>query len=211
MLLGGIFLYTHPLFSNSKIDLSKYLKVTEFKKGDVLFNEDTVCNFLGVVVEGEIDIKSYTFLEREYLIYKAGAKSLFGEIVLFSRYPHFLGTGIAIKPSKVVLIPKDMLLMLFRLDESILKNYLELTSDRAYLIQQRNKLLANKNIRDRIIYHLTQESKIQNNHVVYIAQTKETLALHLGIPRPSLSRELIHMEEDGIIFINGKYITLLKK
>jgi len=204
-------LYTHPLFNNCKIDLAKYLKITEYKKGDVVFNEDTYCNFLGVVIDGEIDIKSYTFLEKEYLIYQANNKMLFGEIVIFSRFPHFLGTGIATKNSRVIIIQKDMLLMLFRLDEAILKNYLEMTSDRAYMIQQRNKLLANKNIRDRIIYYLTSEAKIQNSKAIHLTQTKEAIALHLGIPRPSLSRELINMETDGVIAVDGKYITLLNQ
>jgi CRP-like cAMP-binding protein len=202
-------MYSHPLFYNTKIELGKYLKITEYKKGDVLFSEDTYCNFLGVVLDGEIDIKSYTFLEKPFTIYKASARMLFGEIVVFSKFPHFLGTGVATKNSRVILIPKDLLMMLFRLDEAILKNYLELTSDRAYMIQQRNKLLTNKNLRDRIIYYLTSESKIQNSKVVHLTQTKEQIALYLGIPRPSLSRELINMAEDGIINIEGKYITLL--
>lgn len=202
-------MYTHPLFYNTKIDLGKYLKITEFKKGDILFGENTYCNFLGVVLDGEIDIKSSTFLSKEYTIYKAGPKSLFGDIVVFSKFPHFLGTGIANKNSRVILIQKDLLMMLFRLDEAILKNFLELSSDRAYMIQQRNKLLTNKNIRDRIIYYLTSESKIQNSKVIHLTQTKEQIALYLGIPRPSLSRELIHMAEDGLIKIEGKYITLV--
>jgi Mn-dependent DtxR family transcriptional regulator len=67
--------------------------------------------------------------------------------------------------------------------------------DEAVKIKQQSKLLAHKNIRDRIMYYLMSNQKDKK---VYI-KSVTNLSNILSIPRPSISRELSNMEHDGLI------------
>ena len=70
------------------------------------------------------------------------------------------------------------------------------------------KLLSQKSIADRIMFYLINEYKKTGNKKVSII-SKEDLANKLNIPRPSLSRELINLKDEGLIDYNRYFITLL--
>jgi Mn-dependent DtxR family transcriptional regulator len=56
---------------------------------------------------------------------------------------------------------------------------------------------------------LNSETKKLKTNIIPIL-SKEDLAMKLNIPRPSLSRELIKLKEQGIIDYNKNYIELKK-
>ena len=68
-------------------------------------------------------------------------------------------------------------------------------------MSSRNKLLSIKNIRERILYYLD-----INKGVINISITN--LSKELIIPRPSISREISKMIDEGIILKNKKLIKL---
>ena len=59
--------------------------------------------------------------------------------------------------------------------------------------------MSDYSIRQKISNYILDEYKKQNSHLININMTKQKLAETLGIPRPSLSRELINMKDIGII------------
>ena len=56
---------------------------------------------------------------------------------------------------------------------------------------------------------MNSETKKLKTNIIPIL-SKEDLAMKLNIPRPSLSRELIKLKEQGIIDYNKNYIELKK-
>ena len=55
---------------------------------------------------------------------------------------------------------------------------------------------------------LKEELKIVSTPAVEFPISKEMVARLLAMPRPSLSRELISMEKDGLIRVSGRVIWL---
>ena len=74
----------------------------------------------------------------------------------------------------------------------------------AISIKQQAKLLAHKNIRDRIMYYFMMNQKDKIVHIDSVT----TLSNILSIPRPSVSRELSNMERDGLIKKADKIIYI---
>ncbi|MDU5262635.1 MAG: helix-turn-helix domain-containing protein, partial [Clostridium celatum] len=60
-----------------------------------------------------------------------------------------------------------------------------------------------------VINYILNEVKGQKSNSIILKNTKEEIASLLGIPRPSLSRELINLRDMNYIEFNRKKITIL--
>ena len=77
----------------------------------------------------------------------------FGEFLLFSDDPIYLGDIIASPNTKLALISKNNLLTLLK-DQIILQNYLHMLSKRSMANQEKIKIYSQNNIEDRILFYL---------------------------------------------------------
>lgn len=190
------------LLSNEEIN--KYIRFLNYDSNQVVFNEGKECNGIGIVIEGEILIKTYTYNVKEEIITVIKEKNLFGQYLLFSSNNTYLGLGVATRKTKVAYISKINLLSLLSTNKNFLEAYMKVICDEAVKIKQQAKLFAHKNIRDRIMYYLMTKQKDKK---VYI-KSVTNLSNILSIPRPSVSRELSNMEIEGIINRENKYIII---
>lgn len=198
----------HPLFKN--MDLKHYQKqlhTTKYPIDSFLFNEGEECNSLGIILNGELTISTFTSLEKEYTINILGKNDIFGENLLFNKDNYYLGDGIVTKDIEIVFIPKELLLEMLS-NKTFLINFLNIITEKNMNVRQRLKLLSQKSIEDKIMFYLMNEYKKTNNKNIKII-SKEDLANKLNIPRPSLSRELIKLKEKGLINYDRYYITLV--
>lgn len=185
-------------------EIKTNIRYLNFEPNQVVFNEGNDCSGIGIVIEGEILIKTYTYNVKEEIITVIKENKLYGQYLLFSNNNKYLGIGITTRKTKVAYISKNNLLNLLSNNKKFLESYMKIICDEAVKIKQQAKLLAHKNIRDRIMFYLISYNKDKK---IYI-KSVTTLANILSIPRPSVSRELTNMEKDGLIIRNGKYINI---
>ena len=196
----------HKIFKNCQIDYEKYIEIRKYAKNALIENEGNTCQKLGLVLEGEVIISTLAYSDKEYIIKYLHKNEHFGEVLLFSDNNKFLGDIIS-NGCKIGYIHKNDLFHLFK-DKVFLNNYLKIISNEMADSQLRIKLLSQKNIKDRILFYLNLNYKKTNLKKLKI-NSKESLALLLNIPRPSLSRELIHLKNEGIIDFDRNSITIL--
>ena len=197
----------HKVFENTNIDISKY-PIKTYKKNEVVFEEGDIVEKLGLIVNGCISIKTYTFNEKEYEINNINSGGLFGEYIIFSDNPKFLGTGIALKETNIIYLTKNDLFELLK-NKTFYENYFKLISQITISIQNKVKVLSQKEIRDKILFLLYENLKRTKSNSLYIS-SKQRLSEYLNITRPSLSRELINMRDEGIITFDKHYIRIEK-
>ncbi len=185
-------------------EIKEHIKYKTFDKEQVVFDEGAKCYGIGIVIEGEILIKTFTYNIKEEIITIIKENNIFGQYLLFSKNNTYLGMGIASRKTKIAYISKTNLLLLLSSNKAFLEEYLKLICDEAVKIKQQAKLLAHKNIRDRIMFYLMNHQK---DKIVYL-KSVTFLANTLSIPRPSISRELTNMENDGLIKRAGKLIYI---
>lgn len=198
----------HPLFKNTNFDISKYIIIKDYNPNDVIFNEEAECNYLGIVIVGEIIISTITTTEKEEIINILSPNEVFGDLLVFSSTPTYLGNVIAKRKSTIALISKNNLQMMFKLSPVFLNNYLTHICNKALLIKTEAKLFAHKNIRDRILYYFNTLSKQQNTHSITIPSVS-SIANILSLPRPSVSRELSKLVSEGYLIKQQNTITIL--
>lgn len=198
------------LFHHSKIkSINQYIEIQEFKEDSLIHLEGEQCDEMSIVMEGEVEIITYNYDGSSFVISSITEGNLFGEILLYSSYQNYMGS--VMSKSKVVLgtIKKNKLEELFQLDSRIYHNFINLVCDRAFLMNTRLKLIGQKSIRDRINYYINIQQSYGHVNKIPIGKSKEELSRFLNIPRPSLSRELLAMKEDGVIDFDKHYIYLL--
>lgn len=185
----------------------KLLKYKTYKGNQVMFNEGSICNYLIIMLDGEATINTYTYREKEETLTVLKSGDLAGQFIIFTKNPIYLGTCITSKQTSIAYVSKENLLKIFNQNQDALNFYLELICTETVKIKEQTKLLAHKNIRDRIMFYLNHNSK---NNVCCINSVTE-LAFNLSLPRPSVSRELSNMEKDKLIIKDGNFIYLNKK
>lgn len=195
------------LFDNAK-DFEKLVYYKKYNKGEIIYFEGDECKNVSVIIKGEVSITTYNY-DSITEINHLKDNELFGDSLVLSNDNRYLGNVNAIKDTTICIIPKDNWIKILK-NETILKNYLEIVSNKVFKIQSKVKILSQKTIRDRILFYILTEYKRTNKKEIKI-KSKEALAMYLNIPRPSLSRELINLKNEGILDFNRYSIILLKE
>ena len=84
-----------------------------------------------------------------------------------------------------------------------------LLSDKVIVLNNKIKSISLKNIKQKVVDYILQEYKSQKQLIVNLKMNKEEIANFIGIPRPSLSRELIKLRKEKIIDFDRNNITIL--
>ena len=176
--------------SNDESNLIKYINI---KKNEILFEEDSICNNIGTVIDGRLSINSYSYNGKEIIYSLIDENELCGHNLLFSSSPLYKGNVIALKDSKIALISKDSLIYLLQNNKSFLYQYLGILNNNAKSLNSKLKLLSFDNAIDRLLYFL-----YQNNNEITINSITE-LANRLFLRRESLSRCISRLKKENII------------
>ena len=181
------------------------VKGYQIAKGNTIFHEGDVCESIGIIISGKIDIVSYSFQGKELLINSLKAGEIFGNNLIFSSLPIYKGDVVAKEKSVVAFINKENLVTLLQNNREFLELYLQAQSDKAKLLTARIQLLSFSNAEERLFYYANK------NHNVIEYKNVTTLAATLGVQRETLSRLLTSLVERHLIKKEKGKITVLKK
>ena len=185
-------------------------KVTSYKKSSVVHFDGERCSKLEIILSGKVVVDRIGESGNLLTISEFYNDDILGGNLLFSKYPYYPMTVLTQLPTDILEIDRETLFELFCNNPIFLRTYLELTSDRAFILGNKIKHYINKTIRESIMNYLNYESKIQNSNRIKLNTTKKALAEKIGVQRTSLSRELAKMRDDGLILFDTDSITLLK-
>ena len=198
------------LFKNTRIDIER-IEIRDYPNNYSFAMESDISKSIGIVLEGRVLIKAYSLGGNNFTLNSIDEGQIFGDILIFSNeHNTFPGTLITQGKTKIALIPNNVFEKFLFNDNDLLRNFLRLLSDKSYALNYKSRLLGQDSVRDKILFYLFHQRRIQNNKVVKLNMTKEELANQLFVQRPSLSRELARMKRDGLIDYDRYTITIKK-
>jgi CRP-like cAMP-binding protein len=196
------------LFKNTDINISN-IDIREYPSNYTIEIEGDTSLYLGIILKGRVFVKAYSLAGKDFIISTLDPGMVFGDVLLFgtksNTYP---GNIITSGKTIIAVLPNDQVRYLIQTSSNFSTNYLSLLSDKVYSINHKSKLLSQDSVRDKILFYLHQEMKQQKNNKIQLNMSKEELANNLFMQRPSLSRELIKMREEGILDFDRWTITL---
>ncbi|WP_027625238.1 Crp/Fnr family transcriptional regulator [Clostridium lundense] len=203
------------IFKN--LDEGKILKVIEeknyrlssYSKGEAIAIEEDFCNRIGIVVDGTVEVQKIFASGKTVTINRLEQGDTFGEVILFSDVKKYPATVICASNAYIIFITKEEMLKLCSLNIEILNNFMGLLSNKIFMLNKKVKTLSYQSIRQKLSNYILEESKKQKSFTVKFNISRKEMAEQLGIPRPSLSREMISMKEEEIIDFNKNIIKIL--
>lgn len=186
-------------------------KIKTYKKGNIIFSEGDNPEFINILLEGKIIISNSTENGDNNIITMIdNTGDMFGEVFLFSFNRLYENCAYAETDCKILCIPKRFLYSPCHNSCSqhnkIIANMLSILADKAYFLNQRVQILSCNSLRDKLKKIILQYS---NGNTAKIPFGREQLAAFLGSTRPSVSRELMKMQSEGLISINRNIIKIL--
>lgn len=183
--------------------------ILEFKKEEIIAIQGDLCDKIGIVLDGVVEAKNMMENGKSVTITSMKAGQIFGEVIIFSNQKNYPATIQAFTKCKVLFLHKTEVLELCSENKTILSNFMSLLSNRILMLNKKLKSLSYNTIRQKLVYYLIQEYEKQGSIFLNLQYSRSELAEYLGIPRPSLSREMIKMKEDNLIDFEKNTVKLL--
>lgn len=194
-----------------KVMICSKSEVRDFDKNSIIFNELDLPSNLYILLEGSIAICKDTASGKRLIVNVIESKGdVFGEIFLFMSDKHYDFYTSATKSSRLLMIPKDFFLGYCenRCDfhAKLLSNMMEILANKAYYLNQKIQVLSSGTLRQKIVKYLL--DNCDSNGFVKMGMNREVFADYLTTARPSLSRELLKMQDENLITFEGKNIQI---
>ena len=183
----------------------KLIKGYQVAKNNIIYHEGDVCENVGIIISGKIDIVSYSFEGKDLLINSLKAGDIFGNNLLFSSEPIYRGDVIAKEKCVIAFISRNNLVYLLQNNKEFLSLYLKAQSDKAKALTARIQLLSLINAEERLFYYAN-----KNDNVITFKNVT-ALAATIGVQRETLSRLLTSLVKRHLIKKEKGKITILKK
>lgn len=187
------------------------IKEKRFKKGDILAMQDEPCNRLIILAVGSVKAEMTDASGKIIKVEDISAPSPLAILFLFGTESKFPVEITAIEDISAYIIPKQSIIKMLGMDETILKNYLDISADFASRLSKKLHFLSFKTIRQKLSMYLLELSQKSGNNTVELNRTKTALAEYFGVSRQSLERELTNMQNDGLIMSQKKRILIRDK
>ncbi|MDR2917901.1 MAG: Crp/Fnr family transcriptional regulator [Tannerella sp.] len=206
-----------PLFRSMKEDelnrILTELKITEayFKKGEILAFQDEVCNRLIILLSGSVKGEMSGPSGKVVKVEDIYAPNPLAILFLFGEENHFPVQVTAREDTTALVIPKQSVLNMLRSNETLLKNYLDISANFAAKLSQKLHFMSFRTVRQKLATYIIDLSKTSGSDIVELDKTRTALAEYFGISRQSIERELTLMTKDNLISADKRIIQIKNK
>jgi CRP-like cAMP-binding protein len=180
-----------------------------YKKGEIIANEEDECTGLGFVLDGTVEIQRIYLSGKQIILKRLSNGDVFGEALVFSKKSSYPSTVIAFSECNILYINKSDILKLCTMDERVLGNFMSSLSNKIFMLNSKIKSIAFKSIKHKVINYILEQARLQKSKTIKLKESKEEIAAAMGIPRPSLSRELMNLRDLNYIEFDRNIITIL--
>lgn len=185
-----------PLFAGADKDiLNNFLlnaphKISSFRKGDIVVMQDSPCRSLMLLCQGSLSARMTNSEGKEVTIEILHAPEILAPAFLYASENKFPVTLQAEEDIKIWSLSKDEFLRMMETDTRVLRNFLRNISDRSLFLSRKLNEFALQSLSTRIIGYLKRNEVINN---------VQDVAFIMGVARPSLSRTLSSMVDQGLL------------
>jgi len=187
------------------------IRETEFKKNEILAYQDEPCNRLILLIQGRVKGEMIDPSGRVAKVEDITAPSPLAILFLFGEENRFPVQVTALEDVKTLIIPKQSVIKMLSMNEKILVNYLDISANFASRLSKKLNLMSFRTIRQKLALYVLELSQKQNQDTIVLDKSRSALAEYFGVSRPSLEREITHMQNDGLIEADKREITILDR
>jgi len=178
-------------------------KINYYQKGEHVAIAGEHFEGIGVILKGEVMISKENAAGNRVILAKLQAEHLFGEMVAFSNMKVWPASVYVVEDSTIMFIEPGKIIRSCEQacisHTSLIMNMLKMISKRALILNRKVEYLAIKSMREKISTYLLEQYRRTGKTTFMIDLNRNELADFLNVSRPSMSREIAKMKDEGII------------
>ncbi|UCE41626.1 MAG: Crp/Fnr family transcriptional regulator [Candidatus Aminicenantes bacterium] len=178
-----------------------------FQKGEMLFSVHDKAEGFYFVESGEIRVFKMDEQGREVEVVRLSSGDFLGEAIVFvsSVYPVFAQ---AVMDSDVLFFAKTRIHQEITQNPGIALYFVDLLARKCVVLSSKIESLGLRTVRQRLIQYLLSRCSGEQQCLVELKVKKGELAKILGTISETLSRNLKHMQDEGLIEVEGNKVMI---
>lgn len=184
-------------------------------KRQTVLREGEPARFVGVVLEGSVQIQQEDYFGNRSILGLAGPGELFGE--------SFACAGTDSLPVSVVAAQESIILLVdcrrvispcekaCGFHRSILSNLMQVMARKNLAFHQKLQITSRRTTREKLLAYLNAQAKAQGSATFTIPFDRQELADYLGVDRSGLSVEISRLRAEGVLECQKNRFILLEK
>ncbi len=211
-------LLASPLFHGIERDeLSSMLgclggKIADFSKNDPIFLEGDPAGFLGLVLEGSVQIVRNDFDGSRSILTHSEPGDLFAEAYACANVETMPVSGFAVKDSRILLLSCQKMLTVCTcacsFHNRLVKNLLTVVAQRNLSLSSKISVMSQKTTKEKLLAYLMEQAKKAGSPEFTIPFDRQGLADYLGVERSAMSAELSKLRKAGVLDCKGSHFHL---
>ncbi|MGI5899127.1 MAG: Crp/Fnr family transcriptional regulator [Christensenellales bacterium] len=186
-------------------------KILRYNKDEMIFSQQRAPKKLLILLEGSVVVGSDSSSGKRSIIAAFDQPGeLFAEVFLFVDSDDHDQYAQAVEPCAVLQIPREFLYQPCGhgcgCHSKMIANMLSILARKAYFLSRKLQIVSCATLRQKIAKLLLEESFSPEKPVRLMK--REEMADFLNVTRPSLSRELMKMQKDGILKVEKREISI---
>ena len=191
---------------------SSQVRLGKYSDGETIFHEGDKPDRLFLLIQGKVEILANTYSGRQLILGEVDEPGdIFGEVYLFLGHKKYDMYTKAVGEVQLLEIYSQLFMdgqpEAMALTVRLQQNLLHAIAWKTYFIHNRLKVLSCGSLREKIARYILQLP--HKGKQVQLPEGRELMAAHLAVARPSLSRELGKMQQEGIISVEGNKLEIL--
>lgn len=188
-------------------------KISRFERNDYLIMAGDRLENIGIVLSGEATVWKENAAGGRVLMTRLKPGALFGEVVAFSNQSVWPVTVEAREAGEALFFRREAIVdhcqKVCPYHKILERNMLRILSERALMLKTKVEFLTIKSIRGKISAYLLQQYAKAGTSLLELPLNRNELADFLNVSRPSLSREMCKMRDEGIISFHLSTIKII--
>lgn len=188
-------------------------KEESFSKGEFIAQAGQPMKGLGLLVNGSLSVLKESINGNRIIINILKPGDLFGEMAVFSNKRVWPASISALANSTVLFLSPDKIVgrcaNACSFHRQLTLNMLKILSDKAMQLNRKVEYMSIRGMREKLCTYFWEQYREQGSFLIHLPMKRNEMADFLNISRPSMSREMGRMRDEGIIDFHLSTVKIL--
>lgn len=190
-------------------------RMLEVGKNQVIFQEGDPANWVGIVLEGCVQMVREDYYGNRSILARIGPLGLFGESFACADVQTLPVSVVAVEDSTVLIIDSRRITVTCAnacgFHNQMIFNMLKVVANKNLVLNQKIEITSKRTTREKLMTYLLAQAKLHNSDTFTIPYDRQALADYLEVDRSAMSAEISKLRKEGVLDCTRSSFRLLKQ
>ena len=188
-------------------------KERSYKKGDVVFAEGDKAKYLGIVLEGSVQLVRVDYYGNRSILANIEPPQLFGEAFACAGLKSLPVDAVAAADARILLLDAQRIARpcgnACPCHGQTILNLLHIVAKKNLVLHQKIEITSKRSTREKLMTYLLLQAKNAKSHTFTVPYDRQELADYLEVDRSGLSAEISKLRNEKVLECRRSTFTLL--